>query len=278
MAFRPPKAYKNVKFLNSSHARTIRILAEYLEPDARFRDAKIRDTIVFFGSARLCDRGSAQKAIEEAKDSMTRRQAQRLLRTSSFYEDARELSRLLTQWSMGLSGNPARFVICSGGGPGIMEAANRGAHDAGGRSIGLNISLPFEQVPNPFITKRLSFEFHYFFMRKYWFAYLAKALVIFPGGFGTCDELFEILTLAQTDKLSKKIAVILYGHDYWKQVLSLDPMVEWGAISEEDLDLLKHCDTPTDAFEQLRDHLIEHHLEPRTPQEASAPGIAKTRG
>ena len=159
-----------------------------------------------------------------------------------------------------------------------MEAANRGAHEAGGKTIGLNIRLPFEQDVNPYITNGLQFEFHYFFMRKFWFAYLAKALVIFPGGFGTCDELFEILTLAQTDKLSKKIAVILYGSDFWDQVLSLKPMAEWGAIADQDVDLLQRADAPAEAFEQLRDHLIAHHIEPPTAQEAEAPGIAKTRG
>jgi hypothetical protein len=159
-----------------------------------------------------------------------------------------------------------------------MEAANRGAREAGGKTIGLNIRLPFEQDANPYITDGLRFEFHYFFMRKFWFAYLAKALVIFPGGFGTCDELFEILTLVQTDKLSKKIGVILYGRDYWQQVLNLKPMAEWGAIAEKDLELLQYADTPSDAFEQLRTHLIAHHLEPVYAQETAAPGIAKTRG
>jgi uncharacterized protein (TIGR00730 family) len=159
-----------------------------------------------------------------------------------------------------------------------MEAANRGAREGGGKTIGLNIRLPFEQDANPYITKGLHFEFHYFFMRKFWFAYLAKALVIFPGGFGTLDELFEILTLAQTDKLSKKIGVVLYGREYWEKVLDLQPMAEWGAIAEKDLELLHYADTPADAFQHLRDHLIAHHLEPTTAQEASAPGIAKTRG
>ena len=159
-----------------------------------------------------------------------------------------------------------------------MEAANRGAREAGGKTIGLNIRLPFEQGANPYITEGLHFEFHYFFMRKFWFAYLAKALVIFPGGFGTCDELFEILTLVQTDKLSKKIEVILYGRDYWSHVLHFKPMAEWGAIAEADLGLLTKCDTPAEAFERLRAHLVTHHLEPATPQEAAAPGIAKTRG
>jgi len=169
-------------------------------------------------------------------------------------------------------------VVTSGGGPGIMEAANRGATEAGGKTVGLNIRLPFEQGANDYITEGLHFEFHYFFMRKFWFVYLAKALVIFPGGFGTCDELFEILTLAQTDKLSKKIAVILYGREYWEHVLNFDPMVEWGAIAEQDKELVKWADTPDEAFVQLRAHLETHHIEPKTRQEKAAPGIAKTRG
>src|SRR5207237_9930575 len=189
-----------------------------------------------------------------------------------------ELSLLLTAWSLTLQSANHRFVVTSGGGPGIMEAANRGAREAGGKTIGLNIRLPFEQGANPYITDGLHFEFHYFFMRKFWFAYLSKALVIFPGGFGTCDELFEILTLVQTDKLSKKIAVLLYGRDYWDQVLYFKPMAEWGAIAEDDLGLLTKCDTPAEAFERLRAHLVTHHLEPATPQEAAAPGIPKTRG
>jgi uncharacterized protein (TIGR00730 family) len=194
-----------------------------------------------------------------------------------FYEDARELARLLTTWTMSLQSENHRFVVTSGGGPGIMEAANRGAREGGGKTIGLNIRLPFEQGANPYITDGLHFEFHYFFMRKFWFAYLAKALVVFPGGFGTLDEMFEILTLVQTDKLSKKIGVVLYGREYWEQVLDLKPMAEWGAIAEKDLELLHYADTPAEAFEHLRDHLIANHLEP-TAQEASAPGIAKTRG
>jgi uncharacterized protein (TIGR00730 family) len=168
-------------------------------------------------------------------------------------------------------------VVCSGGGPGIMEAANRGASDANGKSVGLNIGLPFEQFPNPYITPELSFEFHYFFMRKFWFAYLAKALVIFPGGFGTIDEMFEILTLAQTRKLSKKLLVILYGSDYWNDVFRLEPLAEWGAINEEDLKLLCRVDTVDEAFEELQGHLMKHHMIPKTAQETKAPGIAKTR-
>jgi uncharacterized protein (TIGR00730 family) len=283
-----PLAYLYPEFLESNEARPIRILAEYLEPLRRFKDQKIQDTVVFFGSARVDSRERAERALKtlrargvsyaDEKFEIELQKSRKAVEWARYYEEARELARLLTDWSRSLSSENHRFVVTSGGGPGIMEAANRGAHEAGGKTIGLNIRLPFEQEANPYITEGLHFEFHYFFMRKFWFAYLAKALVIFPGGFGTCDELFEILTLVQTDKLSKKIAVILYGRNYWDQLFTLDPMVEWGAISEEDLELLKFCDTPSDAFEQLRAHLVEHHLEPRTEQEAAAPGIAKTRG
>ncbi len=259
MSRRPPKAYKDVRFLASPQARAIRILSEYLEPDARFRKQKIHDTIVFFGSARLSDRATAQRAIAQARDAPARRQAQRLLQTSSYYEDARELARLLTQWSLALPSEPARFVICSGGGPGIMEAANRGAHDAGGKSIGLNISLPFEQVPNPYITPALSFEFHYFFMRKYWFAYLAKALVVFPGGFGTCDELMEILTLDQTGKFKKKMLVLVYGKKYWDEVLNFDAMERWGMIDPPDRQFIQYADHPQEAFDLITTWLTKNY-------------------
>ena len=184
----------------------------------------------------------------------------------------------LTEWSLGLDESRNRFVVCSGGGPGIMEAANRGAYEAGGKSVGLNIRLPFEQGPNRYITKGLHFEFHYFFMRKFWFAYLAKSLVIFPGGFGTLDEMFEILTLTQTRKLSKKMLVVLYGREYWDEVFDLKPLVEWGAIAEQDKKLLTYVDTPDAAFEALKEHLTKYHMVPASAQEARAPGIAKTRG
>jgi uncharacterized protein (TIGR00730 family) len=283
-----PLAYLNPEFLESSEARPIRILAEYLEPLRRFQEQRIQDTVVFFGSARVDSRERATRALRTLRargvqDADAQYQAEltktrKALEWARYYEEARELARLITAWSLSLGFENHRFVVTSGGGPGIMEAANRGAREAGGKTIGLNIRLPFEQGANPYITEGLHFEFHYFFMRKFWFAYLAKALVIFPGGFGTMDELFEILTLVQTDKLSKKIEVVLYGRDYWNEILSLKPMVEWGAIAEKDLELLTYCDTPSDAFETLRAHLIEHHLEPPTAQEAAAPGIAKTRG
>jgi uncharacterized protein (TIGR00730 family) len=204
------------------------------------------------------------------------RRSRKAVEWSRYYEEARELAKMHASWAKALEGPNHRFVVCSGGGPGIMEAANRGATEAGAKSIGLNISLPFEQGPNPYITPGLDFEFHYFFMRKFWFAYLAKSLVVFPGGFGTLDEMFEILTLMQTQKLAKQIQVILYGTDYWDQILSIDPMIEWGAVSEGDKHLLARANTPHDACELLKKHLTEHHLTPPVAQEMKAPGIAKT--
>ena len=283
-----PLAYLNPEFLDGAEARPIRILAEYLEPLQRFKEQKIQDTVVFFGSARVDSRDRSERALQmlhargereaDAEYEAELARGRRALEWARYYEDARELARLLTAWSLTLESDNHRFVVTSGGGPGIMEAANRGAREAGGKTIGLNIRLPFEQGANPYITEGLHFEFHYFFMRKFWFAYLAKALVIFPGGFGTCDELFEILTLVQTAKLSKQIGIILYGSEYWNQVLHFGTMAEWGAISTKDINLIQRSDSPADAFELLRAHLVTHHLEPTTGQEAAAPGIAKTRG
>jgi uncharacterized protein (TIGR00730 family) len=281
-----PLAYLYREFLESAEARPIRILAEYLEPLRRFKEQKIQDTVVFFGSARVDSRERAERALRTLRSRGERdadeqyqtelAKSRRALEWARYYEEARELARLLTEWSLTLESENHRFVVTSGGGPGIMEAANRGAREAGGKTIGLNIHLPYEQGANPYLTEGLHFEFHYFFMRKFWFAYLAKALVIFPGGFGTCDELFEILTLVQTDKLSKKIGVILYGREYWDQVLNVKPMAEWGAIADKDIDLLHYADTPADAFDQLKRHLEAHHIEPDKP--AKAPGLAITRG
>src|SRR6266540_1211919 len=249
-----PLAYMDGEFLESDDARPLRILAEYLEPLRRRNDARSK--------AQLAAIKRSRKAVA----------------WSRFYEDARELAHKLTVWSLSLESPRHRFVVCSGGGPGIMEAANRGASEAGGKSIGFNIRLPFEQGANRYLTKGLHFEFHYFFMRKFWFAYLAKALVIFPGGFGTLDEMFEILTLAQTRKLSKQLGVFIYGREYWEEIIDLKPMEEWGAINSADLDLLKWVDSPEEAFEKLRAHLMAYHLVPETAQEERAPGIAKTRG
>ena len=283
-----PLAYLDAQFLESDEGRPLRILSEYLEPLRRFREQKIQDTVVFFGSARVDSRERAERALQTLRargvseaDSQFQAELARSrkhVEWAKYYEDAREVARRLTDWSMALGGENHRFVVTSGGGPGIMEAANRGATEAGGKTVGLNIRLPFEQGANDYITDELRFEFHYFFMRKFWFAYLAKALVIFPGGFGTLDEMFEILTLAQTDKLSKKITVILYGRSYWEQVINVQPMAEWGAIAEKDMELLRYADSPDEAFDQLRRHLEEHHLQPATASEAKAPGIAKTRG
>ena len=249
---RRPVAYLNEKFLNSPDARVLRILAEFLEPLAHVRREKIRDTVVFFGSARLREDGPL----------------------GHYYDDARKLAKILTEWADQFTNSTYRFVVCSGGGPGIMEAANRGASDAKGKTVGLNIGLPFEQFPNPYITPELSFEFHYFFMRKFWFAYLAKALVVFPGGFGTMDELMELLTLTQTQKLAKKINVILYGSSYWKEIINFDARVKYGMIAEEDLNLFHYADTPESAFEQLKAGLMEYALQPETPE---TPAISKSR-
>ena len=282
-----PLAYHDEEFLESQDARPLRILAEYLEPLRRFRQQNIQDTVVFFGSARVHSRADAEKALKALQNRRGRKPAdhaaalkrsRKAIEWSRYYEEARELASRLTTWSLSLEEPRRRFVVTSGGGPGIMEAANRGAQEAGGKTIGLNIRLPFEQGPNPYLTKGLHFEFHYFFMRKFWFAYLAKALVIFPGGFGTLDEMFEILTLAQTRKLSKKLLVILYGSEYWNEVFDLRPLAEWGAISESDLDLLCRVDTADHAFEELKKFLTTHHMVPQTEQEQKAPGIAKTRG
>jgi uncharacterized protein (TIGR00730 family) len=287
MPYKQPLAYHDEKFLDTTDARPIRILAEYLDPLRRFREENIQDTVVFFGSARVHSRQKAERALLRLTSPKTRKRAghaaalkrsRKAVEWSRYYEDARHLARGLTEWSLSLEEPRRRFVVCSGGGPGIMEAANRGAHEAGGKTIGLNIRLPFEQGPNRYITKGLHFEFHYFFMRKFWFAYLAKALVIFPGGFGTLDEMFEILTLAQTRKLSKKLLVVLYGTEYWDAVLDVKPLVEWGAIEERDLGLLCRVDTPDAALAALKKHLATYHMIPETRQENRAPGIAKTRG
>ena len=286
-AHQQPLAYHDHDFLESTDARPIRILAEYLEPLRRFRQENIQDTVVFFGSARFHSREVAEGRLlkltriggrRKVGHAAALKRSRKAVEWSRYYEDARQLAAMLTDWSLSLEEPRRRFVVCSGGGPGIMEAANRGAHEAGGKSIGLNIRLPFEQGPNRYITKGLHFEFHYFFMRKFWFAYLAKALVIFPGGFGTLDEMFEILTLSQTAKFSKRLLVILYGSEYWSEVFDLKPLVEWGAIEEKDLDLLYRADTPAAAFKQLKEHLTKYHMVPATPQENRAPGIAKTRG
>jgi uncharacterized protein (TIGR00730 family) len=242
-----PLAYKNAHFMQSEAARPLRLVAEYLAPLEAFRREQIQDTIVFFGSARITPDGPLGR----------------------YYVQARELARLVTVWSKGLPSHVHRYIVCSGGGPGIMEAANRGASDAGGRTIGLNISLPFEQRPNPYITRSLSFEFHYFFMRKLWFAHLARALVVFPGGFGTLDEMMEILTLAQTKKLERHIPILLYGSDYWKEVINFDALVRHGTIGAEDLQLFQFVDDPAAALGILQNSLKDEP-DPAIPAIASS--------
>jgi uncharacterized protein (TIGR00730 family) len=272
MSEKPEKAYKNLTFLNSPPARHIRILCEYEEPRQRFLQQGVHDTIVFFGSARARPREVAEATFAEAQhaadarpdDEAVRRELERArsgLKLSRYYEDARELSRRLTEWASYREG-PRHYTVCTGGGPGIMEAANRGAADVeNGRSIGLGISLPFEPGVNGYVTRELAFEFHYFFTRKLWFAYLMKAAVIFPGGFGTLDEMFELLTLIQTQKVRKSVPMVLYGTDFWKDVIGLEAMAEYGVVSADDLLLVHRTDDVDDAFRFLTEELarIEHH-------------------
>jgi uncharacterized protein (TIGR00730 family) len=267
---KPVKAYRNTEFLNSPMARSIRILAEFLEPLGRFRREGIRNTIVVFGSARILPPADARRRLRllvakqrsrksgDGKLGDQVEQAKVAIEMSSYYDDAVRLTYLLTKWSNSLN-KDARFAICSGGGPGIMEAANRGAVKAGGRSIGLNISLPFEQGANPYISSDLGFEFHYFFMRKFWFLYPAKGLVMFPGGFGTLDELMEVLTLVQTRKVTKPLPIILYGRKYWNAIINFKEMVRVGVITKADTDLFTFADTPMEAFTVMKKRLQEIH-------------------
>lgn len=262
----PSKAYQNYNFLNSPSARPIRLLAELLEPQQQLRQEGVKDTIVFFGSARFNSRAHCKRQLKscQAKLNKSRNKPYKLqqvvedakmdLQMSKYYEEAVQLSKMITDWTQNLQ-QPFRFVVCSGGGPGIMEAANKGATLAKGRSIGFNVSLPFEQSANSFITPELNFEFHYFFMRKFWFVYLAKAFVMFPGGFGTMDELMEVLTLVQTQKLKKKVTILLYGKDFWNTILNFNTLVKYRVISPEDLKLFRIVDTPAEAFKYIINEL-----------------------
>jgi uncharacterized protein (TIGR00730 family) len=266
--FKATRAYKNFDFLNSHEAREIRVLSEFLEPEKRFNDFDVTDTFVFFGSARIKSEKEAMKdlkALQRQKNKVRGydkklKAAEKMLELSWFYEQAAELAGRLTEWSMSLKNSERKFIVASGGGPGIMEAANKGATLAGGKSIGMNISLPFEQYVNEYVSTELAFEFHYFFIRKFWLIYLAKALIVFPGGFGTLDEMFEVLTLIQTKKISKKMKVIIFGTDYWKKIVDFDALVENEVIQKKDLNLFDFCDTVDDAFEKITTCMKKHYL------------------
>jgi len=268
----PVQAYLNKHFIEGREGRPLRILSEYMEPDARFEALNVEDTIIFFGSARLLPRDIAETKLAEAKKlGSDLARAEMDVKMSRYYEDARELARRLTLWSKNLEGSKKRFVICTGGGPGIMEAGNRGASEAKGLNLGFNITLPFEQSQNPYITRQLSFEFRYFFMRKFWFIYLAKAMIAFPGGFGTLDELFEALTLIQTGKVSKKLPIVLYGKEFWNDVVNLEALVKYGTISPEDLELFTITDDIDEAYTYLTDYLEAHAMEEMARSESKAP-------
>jgi len=254
------RAYEDSGFLNSKDGRPLRILSEYLEPKSRFDHHKIDDTIVFMGSARIQSREAAEEGLREAKVGKDRERAQMALKMSVYYEAARELASRLTKWSKALDHEERRFVVCTGGGPGVMEAANRGAAEAHGMNVGLTISIPVEEFDNPYVTRGLSFHFHYFFMRKFWFAYLAKAVVVFPGGYGTLDELFELLTLVQTRKMSKPMPIVLFGTEYWSEVIDFDALARHGMIDAKDIELMHRTDSVDDAYDWIVLQLAEKAL------------------
>lgn len=263
----PPLAYLNEDFLRSSEARVLRLLSEYVEPRARLRRFNVRDTIVFFGSARSFPKEITEARLDELKKSsadtdeykLAVTSAEQAVRLSRYYQDAVELARRITEWSKGLTGHH-HFIVCSGGSGGMMEAANRGASLARGKSIGLNIQLPFEQEINPYVSRELVFNFHYFFMRKFWFVYLAKALIVFPGGFGTMDELFEVLTLIQTKMPRKSMPVVLFGTEFWDDILNFEAFVKWGVVARHDLDIFFKTDSVDDAFAYVTDKLEKLYL------------------
>jgi uncharacterized protein (TIGR00730 family) len=256
-----PKAYHDERFLDSRDARALRILAEYLEPLSRFQRHGVQDTIVFMGSARLKSREAAEAALADAERSGDGLEVARTaVELSTYYEAARELAHRLTNWSKNLDHDERRFVVCTGGGPGIMEAANRGASEARGLNVGLTISIPNDEFDNPYVSRELHFHFHYFFMRKFWFVYLAKAVVLFPGGFGTLDEMFEILTLVQTRKMRKRVPIVLFGAKFWNEVVNFDALVRYGTISPEDVSLFHRTDSIDEAYEIVTRGLVENAL------------------
>jgi len=266
-------AYRDALFMESVAARPVRILTEYLDPLVRFRREEVGDTIVMFGSARIVGHDRAVAHLRRLKGlpgkqtprrRIALRDARAAVSMSRYYEEARELARRITTWSLTLGEHPRRFVICSGGGPGIMEAANRGAAEAGGKTVGLSIELPHEQWPNSYISAGLNFQFHYFFMRKLWFAQLAKALIVFPGGFGTMDELWEMLTLMQTGKLQRRNLILIYGRRYWNRVIDWREMLNWGTINRREYNMLQFADSVDEAFDRVRSGLEEFHMSPDT--------------
>jgi hypothetical protein len=254
------KAYEDTGFLGSKDARALRILAEYLEPKSRFDYHKVDDTIVFMGSARIRSREDAVSLVRKAKSAREHERAQTALKMSAYYEAARDLASRLTLWSKGLDDEERRFVVCTGGGPGIMEAANRGAAEAKGLNVGLTISIPVDEFDNPYVTRGLSFHFHYFFMRKFWFAYLAKAVIVFPGGFGTLDELFELLTLVQTRKMKKPMPIVLFGSEYWREVIDFEALAHHGMIDHADIGIVHRTDSVDDAYDWIVAQLSEKAL------------------
>jgi uncharacterized protein (TIGR00730 family) len=270
--------YLNPEFLKSQEARLIRILAEYIEPATRLRRHRIRDTIVFFGSARSMSPELAAVELDKVREEIAATTkaggditAELLAREASaeqagklarYYNDALELARRVTEWSKSLTSSH-HFIVCSGGSRGMMEAANRGASMARGETIGLNIQLPLEQEVNQYVSRDLVFNFHYFFMRKFWFVYPAKALVVFPGGFGTMDELFEVLTLIQTKKPHKTMPVILFGTEFWDEIINFEALVRWGVVSPEDLGIFHKTDSVDDAFAYLTGKLERLYLSPK---------------
>lgn len=267
---KPPKAYNNKSFLNSAAARNIRVQCELTEPRERFIQNHVQHTVVMFGSARLVDEAHAQALMKEAEEAMRRapeapesikllQTARMRVKAAPYYEMARKIAADLANWSKMLP-RQKQFHICTGGGPGIMEAGNRGARESGSESLAFGISLPFEQHINPYVSEDLALEFHYFFVRKFWFFYMAKALLAFPGGFGTMDELFEVLTLIQTRKYHKHVPIILVGKAFWDDILNFDAFVEWGVISPDDLHLFKVVDSAEDAVAALKADFEAHFL------------------